>query len=206
MRKKAIIFDLDNTIYPVSSIGEKLFKPLFALINVSGEYSGDFNEIRQEIMRKPFQLVADQFSFSKKLKSEGLKMLTDTTYDERIKPFDGYQVVKKISCKKFLVTTGFEKLQKSKIKQLGIEKDFDQIFIIDPNHSDLTKKDIFGKIMEDYRFSTEDVLVVGDDLNSEIKAAKELGIFTVLYNHHLEYIENDNQKVISTLLDLESFI
>jgi putative hydrolase of the HAD superfamily len=32
MYKKAIIFDLDNTVYPVHSIGEELFAPLFALI------------------------------------------------------------------------------------------------------------------------------------------------------------------------------
>jgi putative hydrolase of the HAD superfamily len=206
MRKKAIIVDLDNTIYPVSSIGEKLFKPLFELINESGEYSGDFSEIRLEIMRKPFQHVADQFFFSSKLKSDGLKLLTDATYNEPIKPFDGYQTIRKLKCKKFLVTTGFTKLQQSKIKQLGIEQDFDQIFIIDPSNSELTKKDIFRKILEDNNFDVIDLLVVGDDLNSEIKAAKELGIFTVLYDFNLEHSEIENQKVIRNLTDLEAII
>jgi putative hydrolase of the HAD superfamily len=37
MRKKAIILDLDNTIYPVSSIGDKLFKSLLHLISDSGD-------------------------------------------------------------------------------------------------------------------------------------------------------------------------
>ncbi|MFA6270994.1 MAG: HAD family hydrolase [Candidatus Paceibacterota bacterium] len=206
MGKKAIIFDLDNTVYPVSSIGKKLFKPLFELINESGEYSGDRKEIRLEIMRKPFQLVADQFSFSPKLKSDGLKLLADTTYNEPMKPFDDYQAIRKLNCKKFLVTTGFTKLQQSKIEQLGIEQDFDQIFIIDPSNSDLTKKDIFRKILDANNFEKTDLLVIGDDLNSEIKAAKELGIFTVLFDFNLEHSETENQKVIRNLTDLEAFI
>ncbi len=41
MRKKAIIMDFDNTIYLVSSIGEKLFETLFQLIIESGDYKGD---------------------------------------------------------------------------------------------------------------------------------------------------------------------
>lgn len=206
MQKKAIIFDLDNTVYPVSSIGEKLFKPLFDLIDESREFSGEQKEIRLEIMRKPFQLVADQFSFSPKLKSDGLKLLADITYNEPMKPFDGYQTIRKLNCKKFLVTTGFIKLQQSKIKQLGIEPDFDQIIIIDPSHSYLTKKDIFRQIIDANYYKKNDLLVIGDDLNSEIKAAKELGIFTVLFDFNLEHSETDNQKVIRNLTDLEAFI
>ena len=45
MTKKALILDLDNTIYPVSAIGEKLFGKLFHLIIESGDYTGDFQLI-----------------------------------------------------------------------------------------------------------------------------------------------------------------
>jgi len=206
MKKKAIIFDLDNTIYPVSSIGDKLFKALFALINESGEYTGDFNKIKLEIMRRPFQHVADEFFFSKILKSDGLNLLTNITYIEKIEPFKGYETVRSLSCRKFLVTTGFTKLQRSKIEQLDIENDFDQIFVIDPNRSELTKKDIFTKIMAENNFYPEDLLVVGDDLNSEIKAARELRIETVLYDYESKYAEIEDQNVIVNLTDLELYI
>ena len=200
--KRAIIFDLDNTIYPVSSIGDKLFKSLFQLIVDNGEYTGDFDEIKGEIMRRPFQFVADDFSFSENLKSECLKLFLELTYDEHMEPFEDYKYVRKLPCIKFLVTTGFTKLQNSKILQLNIENDFLEIYIIDPIQSKLTKTDIFQKLLIDYRLKVHEVLVVGDDLNSEIKAANDLGIDAILYDRESEHAGIENQKTISSFKDL----
>jgi len=200
--KRAIIFDLDNTIYPVSSIGDKLFKSLFQLIVENGEYTGDFDEIKGEIMRRPFQFVADDFSFSENLKSDCLKLFLDLTYDEPIDPFDDYKYVRKLQGIKFLVTTGFTKLQNSKILQLNIEKDFLEIYIIDPIQSKLTKKDIFLKLLIDYHLKVHEVLVIGDDLDSEIKAANDMGIDTILYDRESEHTGIENQKTINSFKDL----
>jgi len=200
--KRAIIFDLDNTIYPVSSIGDKLFKSLFQLIVENGEYTGDFNEMKGEIMRRPFQFVADDFSFSENLKSECLELFLDLTYDEPMEPFEDYKYVRKLPCMKFLVTTGFTKLQNSKVQHLNIENDFLEIYIIDPIQSKLTKKDIFQKLLIDYRLKTHEVIVVGDDLNSEIKAANDLGIDTILYDRESKQTDIENQKTISSFKEL----
>jgi len=202
MQKKAIIIDLDNTIYPVSSIGNILFKTLFELITESGEYKGDLNAIKSEIMRRPFQFVADDFSFSDELKSDALKLFLDLTYNESMEPFEDYKYVSEIPCKKFLVTTGFTKLQQSKIFQLNIKNDFERIFIIDPIQSELTKKEIFREILTDNNFTIQDVLVIGDDLNSEIKAANDLGIESVLYDRKSEHTGIENQMIINSFADL----
>jgi putative hydrolase of the HAD superfamily len=196
MKKKAIILDLDNTIYPVSSIGDLLFKSLFSLILESGEYSGDFNQIRFEIMRRPFQYIADEFSFSENLKAACFNLLSNLTYDEKMQPFEGYETLLTIPCRRFLVTTGYTKMQHSKIKQLGIENDFEAIFVIDPDQSTLTKRDLFEKILTNYNLKVEDVIVVGDDLNSEIFHAKALGIETVLYDYLSQFQESEDQNVI----------
>ncbi len=206
MRKKAIILDLDNTIYPVSSIGDRLFKTLFSLIHETGEYSGNFDQMKLEIMRRPFQFVADEFSFSQSLKAKCFKLLANLTYDDKMQPFEGYETLQTIPCLKFLVTTGYTKLQHSKIKQLGIEKDFEAIFVIDPDQSTLTKRDLFEKILTDYNFTTQEVLVVGDDLNSEILHAKALGIDTVLYDYRTQFQESEGQKVICNHKDLNLYI
>lgn len=206
MRKKAIILDLDNTIYPVSSIGDQLFKSLFSLIIESGEYEGDFEQIRFEIMRRPFQYIADEFSFSESLKSDCFKLLSNLTYNAKMQPFKGYETLLTIPCRRFLVTTGYTKMQHSKIQQLGIENDFEKIFVIDPDRSALTKRDFFEKILADYNFSVEDVLVVGDDLNSEIFHAKALGIETVLYDYLSQFQESEDQKVIRNHKDLYLYL
>jgi len=206
MRKKAIILDLDNTIYPVSSIGDRLFKSLFSTILESGEYSGDFNQIRFEIMRRPFQYIAEEFLFSESLKSDCFKLLANLTYDEKMQPFEGYETLLTIPCRRFLVTTGYTKMQHSKIQQLGIENDFEKIFVIDPDQSTLTKRDLFEKILADYNFSVDDVLVVGDDLNSEIFHAKALGIETVLYDYLSQFQESEKQNVIRNHKDLHLYL
>jgi putative hydrolase of the HAD superfamily len=206
MRKKAIILDLDNTIYPVSAIGDKLFQELFEFIEQSGAYKGSLVEIKNRIMRQPFQLVANDFSFSEKLKEKCLQLLSNLTYDDKMEPFEGYETLRTISCKKYLVTTGFTKLQHSKIKQLDIGKDFEVIFVIDPSKSDLSKKDIFKQILSDNQYEPEDVLVIGDDLQSEIKAAKELGIDAILYNHAGEQPDTKDQKTIRSFKDLAAYL
>lgn len=49
--KTAIIFDLDNTIYPVSSIGKIKFADLFKLIEEDGSpYYGHSKNMRVTIM------------------------------------------------------------------------------------------------------------------------------------------------------------
>ena len=182
--KKALIFDLDNTIYPVSSITEHLFQDLFNLISqtssgISGE---DQQSAKYELTRRPFHLVAEKFNFSDELKNYGTELLESVEYDLPIQAFHDYHSVKTITLKKFLVTIGFTKLQRSKIKMLGIAADFDEIHIVDPELSVQTKKDVFGDIMNRHSYNPEDLLVIGDDPESEIKAAIALGIDTFLFD------------------------
>lgn len=206
MRKKAIIFDLDNTIYLVSSIGERLFKTLFGMIADSGEYIGSFDALKAEIMRRPFQYVVADFGFSDKLKHECFEHLKNLTYDLPIEPVENYDTTRSIQCTRFLVTTGFTNLQNSKIDQLGIRTDFEKIVIIDPFETAKTKRDIFKELLIRYAFKLEEVLVVGDDLNSEIKAAKELGIECVLYDFRSVYSSDEKQTVIRNLSELKQYI
>lgn len=205
MQKKVLILDLDNTIYLVSSIGDKLFKSLFELIEQSGEFSGNIDELKAEIMRRPFQFVAHDFAFSDKLREAGIKHLVSLTYPDQIRPVENYEIIRTIPVTKFLVTTGFTTLQNSKIDQLGIRNDFEKIHIIDPGKTVQTKRDYFKQILVKYKLKTDEVLVLGDDLNSEIKAAKELGIKTVLYDFRSVYTETDDQKVIRNFSELPAY-
>jgi putative hydrolase of the HAD superfamily len=81
-----------------------------------------------------------------------------------------------------LVTTGFVKLQMSKVIQLGIEHDFKEIIIVDPDVSSKSKKDVFAEIMQKYDYRASELLIIGDDPDSEIKAALALGIDTFLFD------------------------
>lgn len=180
MPKKAIIYDLDNTIFPVSSIGDKLFGPLFDLIQSSTEHDGRFDEIRQAIMRTPFRIVAQRHNFSDSLTLKGIELQETLFYDEPIAPFEDYTATRSIPGERFLVTTGFQKMQYSKIVQLGIADDFKEMHIVNPTVTN--KAEVFAAILSRHRYAPDEVLAVGDDPESEIAAAKVLGIPTVLYD------------------------
>lgn len=179
---KHIILDLDNTIYPVSSIADKLFEPLFCLL-AEPEYrlpESTIQQARQQIMRIPFQKVVQQFDFPAGLTEKSTELLRNLTYEEPMSYFIEYALLRELKIMKFLLTTGFRKLQESKVRSLGIGEDFREIFIIDPDQSKMTKKDAMVKIMAKYKLEPSELLVVGDDPESEIKAGDELNIKTYL--------------------------
>lgn len=205
--KRALILDLDNTIYPVSSIADNLFAQFYALLEQDPDIDTTVIEAaKSEMTRRPFQHVADDFNFSAALKNRGIELLKTITYDSPMQAYADYHHIQKISLDKFLVTTGFTNLQNSKVKQLGIEKDFKEIHVVDPEVSPKTKLDIFKELMEKYDYQPTELLVIGDDPQSEIKAALALGIDTFLYdpnNIHPTAITtfrgNDLEKVLAII-------
>jgi putative hydrolase of the HAD superfamily len=180
MPVKAIIYDLDNTVFPVSAIGEKLFSPVFDLIKESGEHDDQMDAIKYAMMRTPFRIVAEHNNFSEELTNKCIAIQETLTYNEPIDTFEDYPETTNLETDRFLVTTGFRNMQTSKIKHLGIENDFDEVHVVNPVETN--KKEVFADILTRYDYAPHEVLVVGDDPESEIKAAKELGITTVLYD------------------------
>lgn len=202
MHKKAIIFDLDNTLYAAESIGEVLFVELFALIVADEKHNEQIEQIKKEIFQKPFQIVAAKYFFSELLTGAATTHLQNLTYTSRISLFADYKYIKELIVDKYLVTSGFLKLQQSKILNLGIKDDFKEIHIIDQTTTSKTKKDVFSEIMLRNKLNAENILVIGDDVDSEIKAARELGMNAILYKHSAETTDN----VIGNYKDLKVFL
>ncbi|ANE52339.1 HAD family hydrolase [Flavisolibacter tropicus] len=206
MAKKAIILDLDNTIYSVASIGEKLFASLFQQIDASGLPAHQITEIKDAVMREPFQVVVRRYQFDHSFLQTTTQLLQGLTYNEPIDVFPDYHEIKQLPADRFLVTTGFKNLQTSKIKNMGIEQDFKEIHIVDPNTGERTKKTVFADILQRYNLTPSDALVVGDDPESEIKAGTELGIDTVLYDKFNRYPTYNATNKISDFKELNRFI
>lgn len=177
---RAIIYDLDNTIFPVPAIGNVLFGPVFDLIQQTGQHNHEMGAIKYAIMRTPFRLVAQRHGFSPQLTQAAIDLQETLEYHQPIAPFDDYALTHALPGERFLVTTGFDKMQRSKIRQLGIEGEFKEIHVVNPTLS--SKKDVFAGILARYGYATNEVLVIGDDPESEIAAAKALNIPTVLYD------------------------
>lgn len=205
---KHLIIDLDNTIYPVKAIGDKLFAPLFKLLDSTqyGLSESTIADAKELTMRIPFQKVIEECHLPDQLSRAALELLRNLTYDDKIDCFEEYEAIRQLHTLKFLLTTGFQKLQESKIRALHIAEDFTEIFIIDPDQSKLTKKDAMFDIMEKYDLLPESLLVVGDDPESEIKAAKELGIASFLLDPTNSYPEGLADFRGNTLKDVLRYI
>jgi putative hydrolase of the HAD superfamily len=186
MIKKALIFDLDDTIYATKSVVEDMYKELYTFLE--GQVDADIiSNIKEDIKTTPFHVIADRYSLEKKLKDQGIKICLDMDYNGSMQPFADYEFTKKNAAERFLVTAGYTKLQKGKIRQLGIGNDFKELFIPDPYTSELTKTDVFRHILTAYNYKPSEVLVVGDNPETEIAAGKELGIETYLYDYEGKY-------------------
>lgn len=194
---KALFVDLDNTIYPAAPIGEIIFQPVWKRIAISGQHDHELDLIGQTMLQRPFQAVADLFDFSEELIHSCLVLLNQLEVKTQLEPFAGYEEIRKLAVRKYLVTTGFTKLQNSKIDQLGIRNDFEEIYIVDPVKGSLTKKLVFEQVLKKNSLKPEEAVVLGDDPNSELKAAKELGIPNIQLRYSERILPHDGEIVFS---------
>ena len=146
-----LIFDLDDTLFETKSIGKKSVKPIFDKFEdlLIKRYGTEMTEkIIPELWKFPFDFVCQKYKFDNKLNSEFAGLVNDFKYQLSIKTFEDFEVVKNLPQEKILVTTGFFKLQSAKIRDLGIAKEFGEIYIdniLDPKR--IHKKGIFKNIM-----------------------------------------------------------
>lgn len=99
-------------------------------------------------------------------------------------PILGYEdinVLPELPVMRFLVTTGFRLFQESKIRALGIGPLFVDILIddVEAPEQQRGKQAHFADILDSYRLAPTEVMVVGDNAESEIVAGNNLGLTTV---------------------------
>jgi putative hydrolase of the HAD superfamily len=194
-RIKAIIFDLDDTLYDCSGTlvlkSKKLATEIISKAIKCSETEalklqlkledrlGPKADISREIANLynlPEEFCEEISNIINTLEVEGVTLFPDTmaSIDE----------LKRIGYKLFLVTFGNREMQKSKIKVLGLERAFDEIIITDNPRG---KEKCFKEILIKYNLEPEQVLCVGDKIKDEIEVGKKLGMPTALMKHGRHY-------------------
>jgi FMN phosphatase YigB (HAD superfamily) len=86
--------------------------------------------------------------------------------------------------KNFIVSFGEPKIQREKVKALGLDREpsVEKIYYADRGNV-LTKEAAFRKIQKKTGLKAGEILVVGDRPAREIRAGKELGMHTVRVRH-----------------------
>jgi len=178
--KRIFFIDLDNTIYFTKQNEEQLMGELYRFLEKLdlGIGEEDFKLAKQEMLRTPFLKVADKYHFKKESMPEIISYLENRSVTQPLKPSADYHYIKNLTGRKFIVTAGFPKQQESKVKMLGIADDFEAVHVVDVSNSN--KKNTFEMLIDQHQLNKDDILIIGDDAESEIKFGLELGITTFL--------------------------
>ena len=184
--KRAVILDLDNCLAAADEVGRHLLEPAFDAIREAsgGTLSGEaLSEAFSDCWRHPLDRVAARHGFSPAMLAAGWKALSTI---EVTTPMHGYgdlaelATLAALGVRLFLVTSGFRRLQESKIRALVLAPLFTATFVDAIDEPERKGKlGLFRLILERYRLAPGDVLVVGDSPESEIAAGNQLGIDTV---------------------------
>ena len=180
---KAIIFDLDSCLSAADEPGQQLFAPAFDAITHANQGSHSPSVLQKafaDMWRLPFDFVAKKYGFTPAMRAAGWAVLTQLGVTTSMQGYGDLDVLKELPVQRFLVTSGFRRLQESKIRALGIAPLFTAIHVdaIDqPGYRG--KQKIFEDILHDYRLQPDQVLIVGDNHDSEIAIGVRLGIRTV---------------------------
>jgi FMN phosphatase YigB (HAD superfamily) len=180
---KAIIFDLDNCLSAAVEVGARLFEPAFEAIRRANRGTltdAELKEAFSDCWRHPLDFVAAKHRFSREMLAAGWKEMARMEVKGQMHGYPDLAVLAELPVQRFLVTSGFRRLQESKVRALGIERLFTETHIDAIDEPDRGGKlRLFETILARHGLRPEEVLVVGDNADSEIEAGNRLWIKTV---------------------------
>jgi FMN phosphatase YigB (HAD superfamily) len=210
----AVIFDLDNCLSAADGIPD-IYEPGFRAIREAN--AGTLPEVALErafadCWRYPLDEVARRHRFSKAMTVVGWREFGKVALSRPMSGYPDLPTLGEIGALRFLVTSGFQRLQESKIEALGIRDLFTRVYVdaIDrPGRKG--KERIFREILAEFRLRPDEAVVVGDTPHAEIEAGNRLGIPTVQIlrpgverGHNARYYIRDLQELRVLVEGLET--
>jgi len=194
MSIQAVIFDLDDTLYDCTGllVEAARLRAAKAMVEAGlpctpGEAYRKQLELEAQLgpRSRVFERLADFYGLGAEAVRRAREAYNSDEVDD-IEPFsDVVPTLQDLRCrgiKVFLVTDGVHCRQEAKIRVLGIESLFDAVVINDAERGVLLEQ-CFEQLLRERGLQPDEVLVVGDRLHAEIKAANTLGIITCQMLH-----------------------
>lgn len=184
---KALVFDLDDTLYNEADFVHGAFK------EVAQYLSKKYSIACEELYRAMLRLLANN-GRGRILNdicalydlSEDISSLVEVYRNSapRISLYEDAEHFLKYcrgKCKLGLVTDGIHYVQWNKIRLLGLEKCFDSIIVTDDHGKDFWKPSIkpYVKMAEELGAAFDEMICIGDNPRKDFCGAKQLGIYTV---------------------------
>lgn len=212
---KAIIFDLDDTLYDCSGTlvvrgRRQVAKTIARLINSSEEEAYQLQldmEEKYGVKANIYEKIVSHYhlpgTYAQELLEEFVHVdISDITVFPDV--IDTMIQLKGRGYRMVLVTSGDKEIQRKKIDVLGLNnRYFDDIVITERNKGQ-SKKACFQEIMKRYDLQPKEFVCVGDKIDDELTASKSLGMVTVIFEHGRHY--NAYLKVQDNYIKPDYFI
>ncbi len=104
-----------------------------------------------------------------------------------------------------ILTNGFNDVQSVKLKKSGLDKYFKELVTSESAEAKKPSAKIFEHTMKQIGAGIDETLMIGDNLNTDIKGARDFGIDQVYYNPE-QNTEYDATYSITCLSDLKAVL
>lgn len=226
----AILFDLDHTLWDYEKNSRETIGEIFSQFSLDRELGASFEDfhdtfqeinmdlwsrydkglIPREVIRKDrFATIISRFGKESKTLSE---KLSDAYVEQSPKKGnliqDALMILDYLHPKYplFVVTNGFEEVQFTKVKSSGIEHYFREIVISDRVGHKKPSREIFDYVAGRYNIPHQSMLMIGDNLLTDIAGAKNAGIDAVFFNPYGNPHDAEITYEIKALQELKGII
>jgi FMN phosphatase YigB (HAD superfamily) len=183
---RVAVFDLDNTVFDSTTIPHTVVAPAMAAARaantgVEALPPAVFEAAISAARRLGFLFVAQEYGIPTAVRAAWRAAYRDLVVETPLRPYpDVVPVLSALNVPRLLLTTGFRRMQESKIAALEIAPLFDAIYIdaLDGGGGP-AKQRLLAQILRERALAPHEMLVVGDSAENEIAAGNALGAITV---------------------------
>lgn len=229
MKYTHLFFDLDHTLWDFETNSRNTLRILYDSLSLAEKGVHDFNRFHANYLihnerlwekyRKGF-IKVDELRWKRfwlallefKIGDEALARLMAEKFLEllptRTVLFPDAEAILQYLHKKnyilHLITNGFEKTQFSKLKHAGIDHFFNEVITSEGSNSLKPHREIFDYALQKAQADPKHSIMIGDDLEVDIKGAKNAGIDQVFVNHLNKAIDFAPTYTVYNLAGLKS--
>ena len=225
---KHLFFDLDHTLWDFEANAKETFSELYAVhaLNERGvddfdlffsRYSFHNNRlwdrytkgfIKQDELRwKRVWLTLLDFKIADETLSREISLgfINGLPNRKNLFPYTT-EILDYLTQKNYvlhLITNGFENIQHSKLKHSNLTNYFKEIVTSEQAGSLKPNKEIFEFALQVAKANTEDSIMIGDNIEADIKGAMSVGLDTIFVNHLRQETDVKATYTIHHLKELE---